>query len=171
VADTMREALAAAGLAETRPAPRSRRKSRRSAPILPPPRRELTRELNPTLRLELKAALTRRDLSGLVWISDHAVERFRERFEPESTIEEARFSLTARASRGKWHSARPPWVSLERGTGSYLPLENVGYLVAGEGDGEIVLPLAPTTTKSEPLGAVTCLYPTPPGSPSHDPEH
>jgi hypothetical protein len=121
----------------------------------------VTRDLDPTLRLELKAALTRKDISGMVWISGHAVQRFRERFEPESSFGDARFSLTARVRRGRWHSARPWWVSLERGSGSDAPLENVGYIVAGEGDGEIVLPLAPTTGKAEPLGAVTCLYPTP----------
>ncbi|MBS1861852.1 MAG: hypothetical protein JSS68_09085 [Actinobacteria bacterium] len=122
----------------------------------------MTRDLDPTLRLELKAALARRDLSGVVWISDHAVKRFRERFEPGHSLEEARYSLTARVSRGRWHSARPFWVTLGRGSGSDAPLENVGYLVAGEGADEIVLPLAPTAGKVEPLGAVTCLYPTPP---------
>jgi hypothetical protein len=108
------------------------------------------RELVSTLRLELKAALTRKDLSGLVWMSSHAVQRFRERFEPEGSFEDARFSLTARVSRGKWHSARPWWVSLERGSGSDAPLENVGYIVGGEGDDEIVLPLGVTAGKAEP---------------------
>ncbi len=107
------------------------------------------------------AKLTRRDLSGLVWISGHDVQRFRERFEPESSFGDTRLSLTARVSRGKWHSTRPWWVSLERGSGLDAPLENVGYIVAGEGDDEIVLPLALTAGKAEPLGAVTCILPTP----------
>jgi hypothetical protein len=160
MADTIQAALQAAGLGA--PNAPARPRKRQPAPEILPPRREVTRELDPTLRLELKAALTRNDLSGLVWISGHAIQRFRERFEPGSSLEEARFSLTARVSRGRWHSARPWWVSLERGSGSDAPLENVGYIVGGEGDDEIVLPLDLTGGRAEPLSAVTCLYPTPP---------
>lgn len=161
MADTIQAALAAAGLTEpTTATPRKQRESR--APRIPK-RRERSRELPPTLRLELKAALSRKDLSGVVWISDHAVQRFRERFEPESAIEDARFTLTARLNRrARWHSCRPRWVSLERGDGTGRLLENVGYLLEGDGEDEIVLPLALSQDKPTPLSAVTCLYPTPP---------
>lgn len=162
MADTMRAALAAVGLLRSKAAPRSGRKN--TAVPFVPPRREVTRGLPATLRLDLKAALARKDLSGLVWITDHAVERFRERFEPGSSTDDARVLLTARVSqRGRWHSARPRWVTLDPGTGSGPLLENVGYLVAAgrRGDDEIVLPLVFRETSCEPLAVATCLYPTP----------
>lgn len=165
MADTMAAALAAAGfLRSNPPAARQNREATRYVP----PRREVTHELPPIVRLALKSALARKDLSGVVWFSDHAVDRFRERFEADSGIEEARALLTARASRrGRWYSARPQWVRLEPGAGYDPPLENVGYLVAvgRRGDDEIVLPLVFTTTKPEPLAAATCLYPTPARTP------
>ena len=160
MADTIQAALQAAGLGGS--IPRARNPQRRQSQTKRPPWREVTRNLDPKLRLELKGGLARRNLSGLLWISGHAVERFRERFEPESSLIEARHVLAARVTRGRWHSARPFWVSLERGSGNEAPLENVGYIVAGEGGGEIVLPLVLSADRVEPLSAVTCLYPTPP---------
>lgn len=162
MADTIQAAIEAALWAAGLDGPNPPTRPEEPAAAFLPPGREMTRDLNPTLRIELNAALTRGDLSGLVWVSDHAIKRFRERFESEISLDEARLSLTTRVCRGRWHSARPSWVSLKRGSRSAAPLENVGYIVAREGDDEIVLPLNLTAGRAEPLAVVTCLYPTPP---------
>ena len=94
-----------------------------------------------------------------ITLSNHAVERFKERFGSRfDRFEVASAQLRARLDDGAvWFSAeQPSWIAMVPKTKMRKPIadNHVGYLVI---DDEIALPLREGERRSNPYYAVTCL--------------
>jgi hypothetical protein len=102
--------------------------------------------------------------SRVIGITGHAVERYRERCQPDLDIQEAKRALYEKLRErdaAVFSPARPPWlVPLNRHTTRVM---NIGYIVI---DDEIALPLrenkapqkAGRRDSPQPFAVITCLY-------------
>lgn len=89
-------------------------------------------------------------MSSPIWLSDHAVTRYRSRICPQLDRRQARSRLLARLPRLDWSDKPPPWIA-----DTPSSLNAVAYLVDGK---SFALPLR-THRRRPGLIAPTCLTP------------
>lgn len=151
MAGTLQDALASAGFVPPAEA-KQEKDERAAAPVV-----EENGRPSPELERLLREGLV---TGSVVGISKHAVERFRQRFEPDCDFGEAKRRLYMRLHRAVYFPERPSWlVHVGR---TKADVRNVGYLVVDE---EIALPLRDSVARRlegrfppQPLTVVTCLY-------------
>jgi hypothetical protein len=120
VAGTLQDALASAGFVPPAEA-KQEKDERASAPVV-----EENGRPSPELERLLREGLV---TGSVVGISKHAVERFRQRFEPDCDFGEAKRRLYMRLHRAVYFPERPSWlVHVGR---TKADVRNVGYLDAG----------------------------------------
>lgn len=93
-----------------------------------------------------------RPLSEVVSITEHAVDRYRQRFRPGFQLGQARNDLLERMGRDGEFVLKPPrWV------GSQRAHDTIGYVTI---DDDVVLPVVDKQRHVERFVAPTCLYRT-----------
>lgn len=113
-------------------------------------------------RPELRTLFSSHPLNNLVVISNHAVERYIDRFRPSLEVEDARRELyAAMRARGQFTPNPPEWL-FHVMIGNRVRRTNIGFIVV---DHETALPLRVNTPRKasrhhdeRPFVAVTCLY-------------
>lgn len=89
------------------------------------------------------------DIAGLIRLSRHCVERYRERFRPELSLGTARRDLYQRMRKGGVFTVeRPRWILTANGPA-------LGWVVI---DDDIALPIREDVANEHSLVAVTALY-------------
>jgi hypothetical protein len=112
-------------------------------------------------RSELRLLFSKHPLNNLVVISNHAIDRYRERFRDELETEDARRELyAALQGRGQFTPIPPEWL-FQVASSKWIAKMKVGFIVI---DDEVAMPLRvntphqqPTDQRERPYVAVTCL--------------